>query len=225
MKKVRILLSGQNNMQNYVDAVTAAGGEPTARYLPEISTDYDGLILCGGSDIDPKYYHEEINGSVNIDRQRDAVEFALLKAFLDARKPVLGICKGHQLINVFFGGSLYQDIPEKNLHTSNQNFDLIHPVTARENSMLYKLYGPSFVVNSSHHQAINRLGDGLWATACWDGKYIEAFEHCTKPVYGVQWHPERMCVSKKRPDTIDGLKIFEWFLHICENGASEAEQT
>ena len=216
MKKVRLLLSGQNNMQNYVDAVTAAGGEATAKYLPEISTDYDGLILCGGSDMDPKYYHEEINGAVGIDRQRDAVEFALLKAFVDAGKPVLGICKGHQVINVFFGGSLHQDIPEKKLHTSGQGFDLIHPVCAAEGSMLYALYGPSFVVNSSHHQAVKCLGSGLRATALWGGHNIEAFEHCIKPVYGVQFHPERMSLSKQRADTIDGMRIFRWFIRLCQ---------
>ena len=220
MKKVRILLSGQNNMQNYVDAVTAAGGEATAKYLPEITTDYDGLILCGGSDMDPKYYHEEINGSVGIDRQRDAVEFALLKAFVDAGKPVLGICKGHQVINVFFGGSLHQDIPEKPLHTGGQGFDLIHPVSAAEGSVLHGLYGPSFVVNSSHHQAVKRLGDGLRATALWDGKYIEAFEHSALAVYGVQFHPERMCAGKQRPDTIDGIKIFQWFIQLCQENRS-----
>ena len=216
MKKVRILLSGKNNLPFYVDAVNAAGGEATAKYLPDISTDYDGLILCGGSDIDPKYYHQENNGSVGIDRERDTVEFALLKAFVDAGKPVLGICKGHQLINVFFGGSLHQDLPEKRFHTSNQDWDITHPVTAKEGSMLYKLYGPSFVVNSSHHQAVDQLGSGLVATACWNETYVEAFEHTSQHIYGVQWHPERMCASKKRPDTIDGLKIFEWFLDVCK---------
>lgn len=215
MKNPRILLSGKHNLQYYVDAVTAAGGEATAKYLPEICLDYDGLILCGGGDIDPAYYHQEMDGSANIDRQRDAVEFALLKAFVDAGKPVLGICKGHQVINVFFGGSLYQDLPEKHLHTSGKDFDLIHPITATKNSVLRKLYGPTFVVNSSHHQAIDRLGDGLVATAHWNDTYIEAFEHCSLPVYGVQWHPERMCVNKKRTDTIDGIKVFEWFLDIC----------
>lgn len=216
MKKIRILLSGKNNMQNYVDAVNAAGGEATAKYLPDIDTGYDGLILCGGADIDPKYYHQENQGSVGIDPERDAVEFALLKAYVDAGKPVLGICKGHQLINVFFGGTLHQDLPEKHLHTSGQGFDLIHPVTAKETSMLRKLYGSSFVVNSSHHQAIDRLGAGLQATAWWENTYIEAFEHCSLPIYGVQFHPERMCLSKARPDTIDGIQIFRWFLDVCK---------
>lgn len=216
MKKVKLLLSGKSNIQYYIDAVTAAGGDPTAVYLPEISTDYDGLILCGGGDIDPKYYHQEMNGSGRLDAERDAVEFPLLKAFIDAGKPVLGICRGLQLINVFFGGSLVQDIPEKDLHIKKQDVDSVHPVTATENSLLYNLYGPAFTVNSAHHQVIDKLGDGLVATAYWNDTYIEAIEHSSLPIYGVQWHPERMCVSKKRDDTIDGLKTIEWFIDICK---------
>ena len=213
---VRILLSCNTNLQYYVDAVTAAGGEAVAKYLPEISTDYDGLILCGGNDIEPKYYQQEFNGAVNIDAQRDTIEFALLKAFADAGKPILGICRGHQLINVYFGGSLHQDIPENHLHTNKQDLYITHNVIAKENSVVYKLYGPSFTVNSSHHQAIDRLGDNLHATACWNEQYIEAIEHCYLPIYGVQWHPERMCVNQKRTDTVDGLGFFEWFIKVCE---------
>ena len=215
MKQVRILLSGNTNLQYYVDAVNAAGGEATAKYLPDISTDYDGFILCGGNDIDPKYYHQKINGSVDIDSQRDAVEFSLLKAFVDSGKPILGICRGYQLINIFFGGSLHQDLPEKYLHTNKQDFYITHRITAEEGSMLFKLYGPSFVVNSSHHQAVDRLGNDLFATSHWNDTYIEGFEHCFKPIYGVQWHPERMCVRQQRADTVDGIKVFEWFLNVC----------
>ena len=211
----RILLSGNTKLQYYIDAVTAAGGEAIAEYLPNISTDYDGLILCGGNDIEPKYYYQEMNGSVNIDAARDAVEFALLKAFVDAGKPVLGICRGYQLINIYFGGSLYQDIPEKDLHVGQQDFDITHGVTAKENSVLHNLYGSSFTVNSYHHQAIDRLGENLLATAYWNDQYIEAIQHNSLPIYGVQWHPERMCVSKKRADTVDGIKIFKWFINIC----------
>lgn len=229
MEKIRLLLSGNTNLQYYMDAVNAAGGEATAKYLPDISTDYDGLILCGGNDIDPKYYHQEMNGSVNIDSQRDTVEFTLLKAFVDAGKPVLGICRGHQLINVFFGGSLHQDLPEKHLHTNRQDLYITHCITAKENSVLCNLYGPFFVVNSAHHQAVDRLGNGLTATAYWNDTYIEGFEHCSQRIYGVQWHPERMCVNEKRADTVDGIKIFEWFLNVCKENripakAVESEQ-
>ena len=212
---IRILLSGNTKLQYYVDAVTAAGGDATAKYLPDISTDYDGLILCGGNDIDPKYYGQPINGAVKIDQQRDAVEFALLKAFVDAGKPVLGICRGHQLINVYFGGSLHQDLPGKQYHTNGQNLYITHDVTADENSIVGKLYGATFSVNSSHHQAVDKLGQGLMATSYWN-TYVESYEHCSKPVYGVQWHPERMCVNERREDAVDGIKLFQWFINICK---------
>ena len=125
MKKVKLLLSVRRHVEYYIDAVKAAGGEPTAICAPEIDTDYDGLILCGGGDIDPKYYGQGMNGTGKIDAERDAAEFPLLKAFLDAGKPVLGICRGLQLINVYFGGTLIQDIPEKELHTKKDNVDML----------------------------------------------------------------------------------------------------
>lgn len=217
MKKVKILLSGKTKLQYYVDAVKKAGAEPKAEYLPQINTDCNGLILCGGSDINPKYYGEELCGSVNIDVARDEVEFALLKAYIDEGKPVLGICRGYQLINVFFGGSLYQHLPETDLHTNKQELDITHSVTAAKNSLLYNMYGSSFAVNSAHHQAIKKVGKDLCATAYWNDKYIEAFEHSYLPILGVQWHPERMCVGQRRNDTVDGIKIFNHFVDICRN--------
>lgn len=211
MKTIRILLSSKSKAQNYIDALEGVGAEADAKYLPDIDTSYDGLILCGGSDIDPSYYNEEIDGSVEIDRDRDQVEFALLKAYIEAGKPVMGICRGFQLINIFFGGSLYQHLPETPLHTH----DIAHLVIATENSLLGKIYGTSFTVNSWHHQAVKTLGDGLCATAFWNDKYIEAFEHKSLPVFGVQWHPERMCFSNKRDDTVDGSEIFKRFIEVC----------
>ena len=216
MKKPKILLSGNTNLQYYVDAVAEAGGEPVAQYLPEVSTDYDGLILCGGNDIDPKYYQQEINGAVNIDSARDTREFDLLRAFVEAKKPILGICRGYQLINVFFGGSLHQHIPQAELHTNKQDFYLAHNITAMENSVLHRLYGENFSVNSCHHQAVDRLGENLVATSLWENSCVESYEHTTLPIYGVQFHPERMCVTQARPDTVDGLKIFTWFLSLCK---------
>lgn len=215
MEKMRILLSGNTKLQYYTDAVTAAGAVATAMYLPEVDTSYDGLILCGGNDVDPKYYGEPVDGSVNIDLPRDEAEFALLDAYVKAGKPVLGICRGHQLINIYFGGSLYQDIPEADLHTCRLDYYCTHSVTAVKGSLLEKLYGTEFTVNSSHHQALKELGEGLIGTAFWKGRYNEAFEHASLPILGVQWHPERMCCSQKREDTVDGLKIFEAFLDLC----------
>jgi putative glutamine amidotransferase len=216
MKKVRLLLSGNKNLQYYVDAVEAAGGEATAKYLPEVDTGYDGLILCGGNDINPQYYQEALCGAVDLDNTRDEAEFALLKAYLDAGKPVLGICRGHQLINVFFGGSLHQDLPNAAMHTNREDHYLVHQIETEEGSVLGTLYGPCMMVNSCHHQAVKKLGDGLRATAWWNGQCVEAFEHNCLPVLGVQWHPERMCAGQKRQDAADGLPVFQYFIGLCE---------
>ena len=219
MRKMKILLSRGSNADNYIKALEGVGAEGFAEYLPKVDTDYDGLILCGGADVDPKYYNEEINGSVGIDNQRDEAEFALLEAFIKAGKPILGICRGCQLINIFFGGSLHQHLPEAELHQS-KNGDAVHKVTAVEESILSKLYGEEFAVNSSHHQAVKEIGKDLHATAFWDGKYVEAFQHNALPIFAVQWHPERTCFEKARPDTVNGAKIFEYFLSLCEKYSS-----
>ena len=221
MQKVKLLLSGKPRIEYYIDAVEKCGAEAVAEYLPVIDTDYDGLILCGGSDIDPKYYNESIDGSVGIDEARDENEFALLEAYIKAEKPILGICRGHQLINTFFGGTLYQHIPEADLHTRKENADEAHEVKSVSGSILADLYGERFFVNSAHHQAIKKLGDGLSVSAIWDDKYIEAVEHETLPIIGVQWHPERMCFSQARTDTVSGSKIFEKFIEMCQENKNK----
>lgn len=218
--KAKILLSGNKKLQYYVDAVNGVGGIATAKYLPEVDTDYDGLILCGGNDINPDYYGEKIDGTVNIDSERDAAEFALLKAFVEAGKPVLGICRGCQLLNIYFGGTLYQNINNAVEHSSFSDFDLIHNVKAERGSIAEQLYGAEFTVNSFHHQAVNKLGKGLKITMMSaDNTVIEGFEHETLPIFAVQWHPERMCFSKRREDTVDGKEIFKYFIQMCENNA------
>ena len=214
MEKPRILLSGKARIENYINAVEAVGGVAVAEYLPKIDTGYDGLILCGGNDIDPRYYGEEIDGSVNIDKQRDENELALFRAFVEAGKPVLGICRGFQLINIYFGGSLYQHIPEHVLHGRGEMGDGRHAVFAVSDSILGKLYGTEFYVNSAHHQALKVIGDGLRVTATWGDKYPEAIEHTTLPVLGVQWHPERMSLAEAREGTVSGLPLFERFLQM-----------
>lgn len=222
MEKMKLLLSGKNdplNWQNYIDAVNGVGAEAVAGYLPEADTSFDGLILCGGSDIHPREYGQENNGSIKIDENRDAAEFALLKAFVEAGKPVLGICRGMQLINIYFGGTLYQDIPEAELHKKHNGIDSVHSVTADADSILGKLYGRTFAVNSAHHQALDALGTGLRETARWNDQYVEAIEHTQYPIFAVQWHPERTCFANKREDTVDGAAIFETFIAMCQNKA------
>ena len=215
--KPKILISINKTKELYVDAVTSAGGIAVAEYCPDVSTDYDGLILGGGNDIDPAYYGEEINGAVNFDLQRDAAEFKLAKAFIDAKKPIMGICRGHQLLNVVFGGSLYQDIENAKEHSSFSDYDLIHTVNAKENTFISELYGESFTVNSIHHQAVKELGKDLEVImTSSDGKTVEGLKHKHLPIFSVQWHPERMCCTRARNDTINGKTIFEYFINMCK---------
>lgn len=214
--KPKILLSVNAKKEYYIDAVNNCGGIAVPRYCPEVSTEFDGLILCGGNDINPSYYNEKINGAVNIDEKRDYSEFKLVKAFIDAKKPIMGICRGCQLLNVAFGGTLYQDIENSKEHSSFSDYDMIHPVMAINNSFISELYGNSFWVNSFHHQAINELGNDLEITmTASECKTIEGIKHKVLPIFGVQWHPERMSFSKRRNDTVDGKIIFDYFIKMC----------
>ena len=121
----------------------------------------DGLILTGSSiDINPKYYGEQIKGAKNLDwyNSQDEFDFSLIKSFNKVHKPILGICAGIQSINVCFGGSLYQDIPEH----STKEFLNMHSINIQKNSFLEKCYKTNKIeVNSFHHQAINKVAQNL----------------------------------------------------------------
>ena len=213
--KPKILLSVNLKKEYYIDAVNSCGGIAYAEYCPEVSDDFDGLLLCGGNDINPEMYGEGMNGSVNLDIKRDEAECKLFEAFMAAGKPIMGICRGHQMINVMLGGNLYQNLENACMHANMTDFYCTHDVRAEKGSLIEKLYGESFSINSSHHQAVKKLGQGLKATLFSDG-VIEGFEHDTLPILGVQFHPERMCCSQKRDDTVDGLKIIEYFINMCK---------
>ncbi len=115
------------------------------------------------------------------------------------------------------GGTLIQDIPNAEKHRRINDVDSAHQIIAEQESVLSSLYGESFFVNSAHHQAIDVIGKELKITAfSLEDGIIEAFEHITLPVFGVQWHPERMCFSKARPDTVDGAELFKFFLRQCK---------
>ena len=221
---IKILLAANVTREYYADAVNGCGGIATITYLEDKGMDYDGLILCGGNDIDPKYYGEEINGAIDIDYPRDEAEFQLAKTFIDAGKPVMGICRGHQLLNVYFGGTLHQHIESVAEHRMEGPIAQIHEVVALEGSIAEKLYGNRFVVNSIHHQAVKDLGEGLKVTmTSTDGSIVEAFEHESLPIFGVQWHPERMCFYNRREDTVDGAPIFKYFVELCQKVKEQRE--
>ena len=214
---LKILLLAKDQQENYIRAVEACGAQAVVKYLPDEDIDCDGMIFCGGSDVHPKYYGEEIDGSVNIDEDRDRAEVALMKKFLQTGKPILGICRGMQLLNVVLGGTLIQDLPNVQEHRIESNENLIHEVVAVKGGLFEELYGERFCINSYHHQALDKIADGLRATLySVDGKVVEGCEHTSKPYFGVQWHPEKMCLSLARTDTVDGIKIFEHFIKKCK---------
>ena len=213
---MRILMLAKTTMENYKNAIEKCGAEVVINHPDVTDTSFDGLVLCGGSDIHPRYYGQEIDKSVNIDLERDEYETSYLKEFLKTGKPILGICRGHQLLNVMLGGTLIQDIQEKAIHTQDNGKDRFHKVTAEENSAFERIFGKEFITNTSHHQAIDKLGKGLYPTL-YCGDIIEGCEHRDKPYVTVQFHPERMTYGCENKEAENGIKIFEYFMNLCRS--------
>jgi len=180
----------------YAAAIAAAGGVPllAAEFCPEALAELcGGLLLGGGDDLAPALYGEvPLNDSLHVDPERDAFEWALTRAFLQAGKPILGICRGCQVLNCLLGGTLYQDLPAQ-LGAHHLDSSLRHDVVCREDSLLHRLFGRRFPVNSTHHQAVRDAAPGLWVTACSDDGVVEAIEATDgRFLIGVQFHPERL---------------------------------
>lgn len=187
-----IAIAGRNkDTKNYEAALQNTG----VSYFTTLSTgelqSADGLILPGGGDITPSFFGEKNTASKNIDTELDILQFQALETFIRKKKPVLGICKGIQLINIFFGGDIWQ-----NLNTAQQhrykNSDQFHNTTIAENTPLYSIYGKKLWVNSAHHQGLRHLAPKLEAIQWADDGVIEGIRHTTLPILGVQWHPERL---------------------------------
>lgn len=208
---MQIALAGkEESVKNYAAALRGVGLEPVVTLKPEASQACAGLLLPGGGDVEPALYGQENRGSRDIDETLDRAQLAMLGAFLAAGKPVLGICKGCQLLNIHFGGSLIQHLSVSDTHAWNEG-DRVHGCRSFPGSVVERLYGREFSVNSLHHQALGAIGQGLRVTACAPDGVVESIEHEALPILGVQWHPERMCFAKVRPDTVDGSKVFLYF--------------
>ena len=187
--------------ENYRRAVEAAGGTVRFGGTPE---GCDALLLPGGGDVEPWRYGQSNTASRGLEPERDTAELMLLERFTAAGKPVLGICRGIQVINVFFGGTLCQDLPG---HSAVDGHDSFHTVrTAR--SPLLAVCGPLCRVNSAHHQAADAPGRGLRAVQWAEDGAVEAVCHDCLPVWGVQWHPERL------PGELGG-RLLRAFLALC----------
>lgn len=199
------ILGSEDCYGNYKRAVEAAGGQVRFSAVPEPKSDCNALLLPGGGDLEPWRYGQHNAASQGLEPARDAAEFTLLNHFTAARKPVLGICRGMQAINVYFGGTLFQDLSG---HSAINGADRTHEVFTAP-SYLAKICGERCTVNSAHHQAADALGAGLRAVQWAPGGVIEGLCHCTLPVWGVQWHPERLASGDC------GRRLFSAFLALC----------
>jgi putative glutamine amidotransferase len=180
--------------RRYRDALEGVGADLVVLHPGDpIPEDIDGLCISGGGDIESARYGEADVACGDVDRDRDALEIEIAKAAIERDLPVLGICRGFQILNVVQDGSLVQDVPG---HRPEEREGLVehHGVKVRAGSRLAKAIGGApLTVNSRHHQAVTNktLGRGLVATATVDD-LIEAFELVDRRwVVGVQWHPER----------------------------------
>jgi len=220
----------------YCEALIAADGTPV--FVPPMSESHletaftylDGLLLAGGGDIDPSEYGEDDEGHcVFVDRPRDALEIGLARFALVHGKPILGICRGIQSLNVAAGGTLTQDIPTAYPHARAHRTDpglplwtLAHTVRIAGGSRLARIYGTpknsgsdlNIRVNSRHHQAVKEMAPGFCASAIATDGIVEAIELSapgTGFAIGVQWHPENL--APKDPAT---RRLFRAFVRACD---------
>ena len=181
---------------NYRAALTAAGLRPVVSRSLTAALGCEALLLPGGGDI---------HGSLPPE------ESFLLHAFWDAHRPILGICRGMQALNVFRGGTLHDRIAGH----QQPSGDMLHPTCAE--GPLASLLGSCPTVNSNHHQAVARLGDGL-RLCQWSADGIaEGLYAPQRPVLGVQWHPERQSFGLRRPDAVDAAPVFRWLSGALTN--------
>ena len=175
-----------------------SAGDSIKRCLEEC----DGFLFPGGADIAPNLYGQQPQPECGKPNPvRDSFEVPLIRAVLEAEKPLLCICRGMQLLNISLGGSLTQDIKPTQKYNHADFFHkgrFTHPVKLKHGSMAAQIFGrESILVNSLHHQVVDRLGDGLYATAKSPEGYVEAIEFHNRRAFalGVQWHPEHMAAK------------------------------
>lgn len=220
-----IALSPCRQMSDYLESVRRAGATPLELTLADdpaaVAATADGLLLTGGGDVDPALYGASPHATYSAaEPGRDAFEIALVRAVLDAGKPVFAICRGMQVLNVALGGDLVQDIPTEVNGAAHHDvreprYALAHEVWTTQGSRFSTLMreklvdGESCQVNSRHHQAVKHLGAGLEVVATAPDGVIEAVERPGAFCLGVQWHPENFWrTGEFRP-------LFEGFVDAC----------
>lgn len=187
-----VILGRKTQTGNYEAFFRRLPARIVTTLVPGEVTSCNALILPGGGDITPAFFGERSKGSRSVDTELDILQFQALDTAVAAGIPVIGICKGMQVINVAFGGTILQDMPGDLLHSAPSG-DTFHSSIMVENSRFFKYFSVEMRVNSAHHQRIDRLGQHLKIIQrCPDDGCPEALEHDVLPILGLQWHPERL---------------------------------
>lgn len=200
---------------DYSQAVSKSGGIPymlclSEGSLEEYANELDGLLITGGEDINQPLLQQGPKDPLTIDDRYDLWDQALILAFAKRLKPIFGICRGLQVINVVYGGTLFEDIDQcykdlKGMHKHNDpDTGLSHPINIRSESRLYEICRQDVItVNSYHHQAISKLADGFLASAVSDDGIVEAIERDN--ILAVQWHPEKIYEYQQQSALFDNF--------------------
>ncbi|WP_295162389.1 gamma-glutamyl-gamma-aminobutyrate hydrolase family protein [uncultured Brachyspira sp.] len=212
---------------SYVNSIIRAKGIPfimpiteDEKIIKKMAENTDGIIMTGGADIHPFRYDEEpIEKIGSISQERDEYDFKLMKYASEMNKPIFGICRGMQVINVHFGGTLIQDIPTQRntniLHSQTAEYHTAtHKIQIAKDSIIYDMFGEYYEVNSFHHQAIDKLSKYFKVTASSKDGIAEAIEYNKKDsfILGVQWHPELMSARN-----IKMQNLFDMFVEVCKS--------
>lgn len=210
--------------EDYIDAVIQSGAVPIMLPICDNETVIDqyldcidGLIVTGGIDINPLFYHDLYHAKQGLSSfRRDIFEMKLIKRCSEKKIPIFGICRGHQMINVVFGGTLFQDntLLSKDVfeHDQKEKKDYpIHSIQVDEGSFLYPIFKDKYYVNSFHHQSIKDLAEGFRVIARSEDHIIEAIQHQNLDIWAVQFHPEMMHNRDKNMQ-----EIFNKFIKKCE---------
>ncbi|MCM1047925.1 MAG: gamma-glutamyl-gamma-aminobutyrate hydrolase family protein [Clostridiales bacterium] len=195
---------------NYENALHSLGANTVTSLEPAQYKDCDALLLPGGGDITPAFFGQLNRGSKSIDTNLDIEQFRALEMFINEKKSILGICKGLQIINVHFGGTIHQHLrtAERHRYNDGDQFHYVYHIGDDNTDFFYQLYENSAYVNSAHHQGIDRLGKGLIPVCQSKDGVVEGIIHEKLPIMAVQWHPERLLAG-------GGCELLYYFLSIC----------
>lgn len=211
--------------EDYIDAIIKAGGIPvllpicdSVEVIKKQVESIDGLLVTGGIDVNPLFYNESYRFEQGESSyRRDQYEIQLIEYTHKCNKPIFGICRGQQIINVAFGGSLYQDNCLASEYVQ-QHFQKevraypIHSIRIKKGSFLFPIFEERTYVNSFHHQSIKKLAEGFQIVARSEDSIIEAIQHESQPIWAVQFHPESM---RSRDPKMQSL--FNMFVEKCQN--------